>query len=321
MAYRFEPDEDLHEAFTRCAREQLDRAARELSEEIDKDPVTAVHSARKAIKKERALLRVAHAAIPARQRRRQQAVLRAAARSLSEARESEALIRTLDKLAEQFAGQIPATTFAAVRERLELARAAERARLVTATRNNEAVQKLGAARLRVDDLNLRPGGWQALDLGVLRTYRRGRKALHRARQSPSPDALHTWRKRVKDLWYELRLLGPVCGPTVRGQAKEADRLAGLLGDDHDLAVLTDALTVAVGAAPVDLEPLRGLIGHRRAQLEAEAFAAGERLYAEKPKSFRCRLRRTWRAGRSLGSASRHGHPSDLAELTRAGAAA
>ena len=321
MGYRFESDENVDEAFARCGREQLDRAVRELSEEIDRDPVTAVHSARKALKKERALLRVAHGAIPARQRRRQQAVLRAASRSLSEARESEALVHTTDQLAKQFAGQIPAASFAAVRERLERERAAERTRLFTVTRNNEAVQELGAARLRVDEVNLRPGGWQALDQGVLRTYRRGRKAFHVARQEPTSDALHAWRKRVKDLWYELRLLGAVCGPAVRGQAKEADRLAELLGDDHDLAMLSHALAGAIGDLPVDLEPLRGLIDYRRARLEAEAFAVGERLYAEKPKAFRRRLRRAWRAGRSLGSVSRHGHPTDLAALTRAPSAA
>ena len=321
MAFRFEPDENLQEAVSRCAREQLDRAVRELSEDIDTDPVTAVHSARKALKKERALLRVAHGAIPATERRRQQSVLRAAARSLSEARESEALIHTLDELAGQFAGQVPASTFAAVRGRLELARARERVRLVTVTRNNDAVQELGAACLRVDDMRLRADSWQALDRGVRRTYRRGRAAMHRARQAPSSIALHTWRKRVKDLWYVLRLLGPVCGPAVRGQAKDADRLAELLGDDHDLAALADSLRGEVGRAPVDLAPLRGLIDHRRAQLEAEAFAVGERLYAEKPKAFRRRLRQMWSAGRSLASASRHDDPSELAELTRAGVAA
>jgi CHAD domain-containing protein len=320
VAYRFEPDENVHEAFARCAREQLDDAVRELSEEIETNPVKAVHSARKALKKERALLRMARAAIPAPQRQRELTALRAA-RGVSEARESEVVIQTLDQLAERFSGQLPASTFAAVRERLELGRASARVRLVTATRNAKAVQDLGAARLRIGDLTLTEGGWRALEPGVLRTYGRGRKAFRRARRAPSPDALHAWRKRVKDLSYQLRLLAPACGPAVRGQAKEAGRLAELLGDDHDLAELRRALAGGVSDVPVDPEPLLRLIDHRRAQLEAEAIHVGERLYAEKPGAFMRRLRQSWYAGRSLARAARHDRPAELAEIARAASAA
>ena len=62
------------------------------------------------------------------------------------------------------------------------------------------------------------------------------------RLSGEMSDLHDWRKRVKDLWYHERLLAPTCGPTVRGHAKELDRLSDLLGDDHDLALLRHELT-------------------------------------------------------------------------------
>ena len=51
VAYKFGADEPLRLAMLRCAREQLDRAVVELTEEVGADPVKAVHSARKAIKK------------------------------------------------------------------------------------------------------------------------------------------------------------------------------------------------------------------------------------------------------------------------------
>lgn len=57
MAYRFEPDESVREAFARCAGEELDHAMRTLSEKLETEPADAVHAARKAIKRERALLR------------------------------------------------------------------------------------------------------------------------------------------------------------------------------------------------------------------------------------------------------------------------
>ncbi len=301
MAYRIKRREGVRKAFARCAREQLDGAVRALSEDIEKDPVEAVHSARKAVKKERALLRLMRGAIPAEQRHHENAALREAARGLSHAREREVAVQTIDQLAERFSGQLPARTFAKVRERLAVARDAHRAGVVSSTRGAQAVQDLGAVQVRVDDMKLKVGGWSALDQGLVRTYRRGRDALVLARGDRSPEAMHAWRKRVKDLWYHLRLLAPVCGPSVRGQAKEADRLAELLGDDHDLAVLKVAVEDIGDELPVDLVALFGLIDHRREQLQSEAIPIGERLYAEKPKAFRRRMRRSWRAGRALAS--------------------
>lgn len=53
MAYEFSPEETIAESVVRCAREELARAVGALTEEIRTDPVSAVHGARKAIKKER----------------------------------------------------------------------------------------------------------------------------------------------------------------------------------------------------------------------------------------------------------------------------
>ena len=56
----------------------------------------------------------------------------------------------------------------------------------------------------------------AIESGLLRSYRDGRKAFAQARREPSIEALHTWRKRVKDLWYHERLLAPACGRRNKG---------------------------------------------------------------------------------------------------------
>lgn len=129
--------------------------------------------------------------------------------------------------------------------------------------------------------------------------------------------MHAWRKRVKDLWYHERLLAPICGPAVRGQAKDAHRLAGLLGDDHDLGVLRQVLTSDQIAVAVDLNAVVRLIDHRRAELQSEAIQIGHRVYAEKPKGFRRRLRRSWHAGRAVAAAARDQNPAELAHATRA----
>lgn len=179
-----------------------------------------------------------------------------------------------------------------------------------------AVGELGAVRLRVDDWKLTRGGWKALESGLLRSYRQGQKAFARAQHQPSLEDLHAWRKRVKDLWYQNRLLAPICGPAVRGQAKDAHRLADLLGDDHDLGVLRKTLTHDHLDVAVDLDAVVRLVDHRRAELQTEALHIGERVYAETPKAFRRRMERCWKAGRAAAHAQLEHDPTDLATATR-----
>lgn len=316
MAYRFEADESVREAIVRCAREQLDHAVGELSEGIDDDPVGAVHSARKAVKKERSLLRLARGATPPKQRRYENRALRDAARGLSGMRDADVMIEKMAKLSDRFAGQLPERAFEAIAEQLERDRDAERDRPSSSTRATRAVDELAAVRRRIDDWQLTQSGWSAIESGLLRAFRDGRDAFARARRERSLDTWHTWRKRVKDLWYQERLLAAACGPAISGHAKDAHRLADLLGDDHDLGVLRQTVTRDHRAAPVDLDAVIALIDHRREELQTEAIHVGERVYAEKPKAFRRRMRRSWHAGRAVAHAPFEQNPLELAQATR-----
>ena len=313
MAYKFRADESVPHAIRRCAREQLDRAIVELSEEINADPVAAIHSARKALKKERSLLRLARGAMPRQQRRRENDILRQAARGLSGARDADVMIASITELSERYAGQLPADTFEAVRAHFEARSPSENGRSVV---DGRAVAELAAVRERVADWQLREGGWKALESGLMRSYGRGRRMFARARGGGEMEALHEWRKRVKDLWYHERLLGATCGPTVRGHVKDLDRLSDLLGDDHDLALLRQELTQPGAPVPVDLDAVVGLVDHRRSELQTEATRIGERVFAETPKAYRRRMRDSWRAGRRLARVPHEQHPAQLAAATR-----
>ncbi len=316
MAYRFEADESVRDSIVRCSGEQLDRAVSELSERISSDPVDAVHTARKAVKKERSLLRMTRGSMPAKQRRRENAALREAAQGLSAARDAEAMIATLDDLSERYVGQVPESTFDGLRQQLESRRDQQRAELVDSALGAQAVGELGAVRARVADWRLERTGWKAIEIGLRHSYTDGRRAFSHARSRRSTEGLHDWRKRVKDLWYQQRLLASVASPMLAGQVKEAHRLADLLGDDHDLGVLRQTLTQGQVHAPVDLDAVVGLIDHRRETLQTEALHVGARVYAEKPSAFIRRTRKLWTAGRDQARAERAQHPIELAEATR-----
>ncbi len=314
MSYKFGPDEPVGRALGRISTEQLDHAIEELTQGVKRDPAVAVHTARKTIKKERSLLRLYRPALPAGQRREANEGLRAAARSLSATRDADVLTATIEQLSERFAGQLPATTFEALRSEFAAPAAQSRER---ATPYGQAVEGLRAVRSHADSWPLRRDGWKAIGRGLTRSYGRGRKAFARAQKSHSTEDLHAWRKRVKDLWYHQRLLAPVAGPAVKGHAKDAHRVADLLGDDHDLAVLAERLADPGLAVPVDLDAVSALIDHRRDELQTEAVYLGRRLYAESPKAFARRMRRCFRAGQATAAAPREQHPRELATAIRA----
>ena len=298
MSYRLRADEKLSEGLRRCPREQLDHAINELTTGIEHDPVAAVHEARKALKKARSALRLGRGAIDRDTRRRDNAALRDAGRELSAARDAEVMLQAVDGLADRFAGQVPGTTFEAIRGHLEPDRDEARARLRDAGVTGQVVAELNAVQGRIDDWLVHGGGWPALEPGLLRSYRRGRAARDLARRDPTTENLHEWRKRAKDLWYHLRMLEPVSPGIVGGMAKEADKLSKSLGDDHDLAVLRESLESGAGRLAVDLDAVLELIDHRRDQLQAEALQIGARLYAEPPSLFVRRLHRYWKSSRA-----------------------
>jgi hypothetical protein len=75
---------------------------------------------------------------------------------------------------------------------------------------------------------------------------------------------------------------------MEGVGKRARRVSDLLGEDHDLAVLTERIQEApLGRDDVKL--LRRLIGRRREKLQAEAHRVARRLYRRKPGKFVRRL--------------------------------
>lgn len=142
---------------------------------------------------------------------------------------------------------------------------------------------------------LEEDSWELVEAGLQRSYRRGHRAMKRTRSDPLAENVHEWRKRIKDLWYQLRILRNAWPPVISETAEQAHELADLLGDHHDLAVLADDLTTREIAS--DRNAARDLIDRRQSELLECAFAVGERLFAEKPKAFESRFEAYWLAWR------------------------
>ena len=139
----------------------------------------------------------------------------------------------------------------------------------------------------------------AIEGGLHRVYRRGRRAYRRSLRRPDVATLHEWRKRVKYLRYQMEALTPLWEEVVGAQADALNELGDLLGEDHDLAVLHETIRANTDACPdPDARWLLGLLIDRlRSELQARALVLGEKLYTEKPDAFVDRMHGYWDAAR------------------------
>jgi CHAD domain-containing protein len=115
--------------------------------------------------------------------------------------------------------------------------------------------------------------------------------MKRVLADPSAENVHEWRKRAKDLWYQLRILRDAWPELLGVTVDQAHQLTDLLGDHHDLAVLADDLQSRHDLS--DRDAFEDAIAQRQEELVEAALETGRRLYAEKPKAFRQRIKRYW----------------------------
>ena len=297
MSYRLKDHEAVPGGIKRVVLEQMDtvlHAAQATSGKQD----DAVHDARTSLKKIRAVLRLVQGEIDDAVFQQENVCFRDAGRRLSAVRDATVMLATFDKLMDRFSVQLSAGAFAELRKVL---RRSSTGRQIEKQKALALVAKtMSAARQRVEHWPIQHNDFSALRPGLERTYRRGRRGLARAVDQPSVENFHEWRKQVKCLWYQIRLLKPIW-PKLMGQcADEIEALADYLSDDHDLAVLRTGVREQAGQLDdrTALEALLALIDQCRGELQVEAKHLGARLYVEKPRAFVDRLQAYWQAWRA-----------------------
>jgi CHAD domain-containing protein len=303
MAYRL----NLAKKAPRTTRKALsERLAKAVGRAGRPDSDEALHDARTDLKKSRSLLRLLRPGVEPQSYADEMSALREIGRALSAARDADVLPATLARLRQRWPDVVPQPVYVSLEARLnDHAQGADAGDVLAGQ-----VGALREAQRRVEAWDLRLDWDDVLD-AFTGTFRRGRTAMRRAQREPTDENLHEWRKRVKDHYYHLRLLEAAWPGVLDAYAAESHRLADLLGDDHDLAVLAAVLREGLppGADdPTQEEPLVPLVTvaeGRRLDLQGEAWQLGERLYGEPPSALRRRIGRLVAAARSQGDRATH----------------
>ena len=287
MAFQLEAGETLAAGLGRIAAEEIERARISLLPPTD--PEAGVLEARKSLKKVRSILRLSRAPLGKRRFRDENQRYRDLARRLAEQRAGTVRVEALDGLAQSMDGQAPRQELQASRRRL----VPRRRRYGDQGVRAEVADALTEARLGIDAIALQ--GFKAVRPGLARTYRTGRKRMREAIEKPSMAAFHDWRKRVKDLWYHMRVFGPARPKKLRPFADELHLLSDYLGDAHDLDLVEAALHEEARADPLfDPAPLLFFLYEARAAKRSAAIELGRRIYGESPDRFVARIEKYWR---------------------------
>ena len=260
-------DHSLHDATLSLLDRAIDTLASDQGDE-------AVHIARKATKRIRAALRLLRGSLGPGKYHRENRGVRDAARPLTAIRDTFMLQRTLRSMT----GAPPSVERGLQaeyrRERREFNRQGLR----------DALAHLTAARRNLSEFSPVVAETASAAEGLGNTYRAGRKALAKTK-SNDDRALHECRKQAKYLLNELELLRAVFGLDAKRLRQQADRLAAILGDDHDLGVLSGKLRGYRAAAP----SLVKQIAKRRLSLRRRAAQQGEKLYRDPAQRVEARI--------------------------------
>ncbi len=251
-----------------------------------------IHNARKSMKRSRAALRLLRDGMSDTAYRKENSGLRDAGRAFSPLRDARSLIDAFDSLRDRYARELEGVELAPVekilystlvkaRRHLHLNAPGKSAELKSCTRLLEDCLML-AKQENFSSIN--PG---VVNSGLKRVYRKGRRAFAEAKAARTTEALHECRKQAK---YLLNAIDGLTFPNRDSNSKIlkwADQLGENLGDDHELATLSQEISKG-DYAPVDTEVikvLRELIERRRAKLQKNSLRLGEKLYRQKSKKF------------------------------------
>ncbi len=314
MAWRFEPGERLGDAFRRVAAEEIAKVRAGLTDP-GKNRARAIHEARQGFKRLRALARLARPSL-GRDFGKQNRLWRDAGRQLSGSRDHTVLLETFDKLVDQCGEDLRKSDVKRLRAQLR-AKGADNDPSNAQAVVHGVLQALETADAEVAQLPW-PRDAKALAKGLKRGQSQLQENWREARKSDQSEALHEWRKRVKDQSSQLRLFRSVAPQALRLRHAKEKRVAELLGEEHDYWLLGNALSKATSAKK---NPACGILlsaaAERRKVLRDEALALGAAFASQSPKAFSQELVAAWENGSAAEKTKRTKRRSREASTSRA----
>jgi CHAD domain-containing protein len=256
--------------------EQLDDAIGRFKKNGKSD--ATVHDVRRELKRARATLRLLRKSIGGPAYRRDNWAIRDVARLLTPLRDAKVLVRTLGRLRSVSDDNDLRAAGSLLRRQFQEERHAIGRRLLP-KHLVAAADTLQSVRARIREIPRGRLDQAAISDGLGRVYKAGRRAFRRVKDNATDARLHEWRKQVKYLFNQIDVVRQLGGAKWKMRRKYSNRLADILGDDHDLAVLHAKINASANHEVSRRFALR--IEKHRTVLQRQARRLGKVLYGGK----------------------------------------
>ena len=295
MAYRIKRKERVGKGIRRILREQLRRAI-ESAGDREGNQDERVHDVRTRLKRSRAALELIGGEVGKRAKKTDRR-LRNRGRRLARPRDMVVQAHTFRILGTRLSRELPAGLLERMRAAGEQLRRTLDEKSVEKELRRTA-RSLKRLRKRLRRIPVKRDR-RAIGKGITRTYREARRALAAVHADPTPERLHDWRKRVKLLSNELKIVGRAVPELATRYLGKVEKLGELLGEIHDL----DCVAATAEKHPrwfgseADCDVVRGLVAEHRVALEREAFALATGVFAGRPRDVRELVESGWKVWR------------------------
>jgi CHAD domain-containing protein len=278
--------------------------ARDAVVACDKTATVAVHQLRKALRRARAVLGLIGTALPKSEHRAVKTALQEARRTLSTVRDHAVAPAALAQLTLDAGDRATADRVVAnAAEAVPVAAETKQLLAESAARAAAQAEALQSALPHEVD-------WDTVAEGIRTTYGEARRASAAAKRSKS--SFHAWRRRCKELVYQLELFAHHAGPRVTAIHGELSSVTDTLGPAVDLIMVREFVaTHARGIPPAAIERLRDAIDSQLDELMKTVRKAARDAFRQKPKKFEKRITRA--AHRDLAPPDAASHAGELHE--------
>ena len=268
----------------------------DLPDAFMKEPHEAIHSTRKTMKRIRALLRMVREGAGYSLYLRENRFYRDISRHLSRARDLYVLQETLHSVTSKkkqlmsAAEELKSRITLAMEEEMEALSAPGGAFQIIPPALDAAVKRLDATLQLSDDFS-------AIERGMRRTYRKGRRLFSALKKDPHMAHTHEFRKSCRYLQFQMELIVPLYPALLRGYAASIDKLTEKLGKIRDLQRLQLYVReTGVEASPdvIDGTFMKAVQTLSR-KTHQEIYRLPPLIYAEKPVRFTDRIHCYWQA--------------------------
>jgi CHAD domain-containing protein len=300
MSYRLENSETLSFGLKRIVLELIDNSVFNFAKgngSLNED----VHETRKNFKKTRTVLRLIKSDIGVNSFRIENSFYRDSGKVLSDLRDSTVLIETFDKLLKNSELEMSNFDFSIFRNFL-----VEKYKNISASKHkkSEVINSLSTdlllARSRVFDWPISGDNFKIIKKNLRTLYKQGQRDMYAVFNEAIKENVHEWRKRIKNLWYSMRILSNLWPEIMSPLVTLLGKLSDILGDTNDMFLLKERIISNQSKFKDDqhTKELINFIDKRIIDLLRDARSIGRKVYSEDSKYFVGRMQNYFEIWRS-----------------------